>query len=250
MLKEIKNLIAFLTIIPVNMDPNTLLDAANYMYLFPAVGFLIGLTAGLLAWLLLHILPKLIVGMLTLGFILLITGLHHTDGLLDFGDGLMIQAPPERKIEVMHDEHIGAGGLALGLVILSTTAFCIAELEMNFIVQSLIASEVLAKFAMVMMAWMGRPAHKGMSAYFINAMHSRYRNLRLIAALAITVGLITPLLRLISLATLLTTLTVNLIMVKVSEKHFRGVTGDVMGALNEITRMAVLITILGVSRWM
>ncbi|NIR86954.1 adenosylcobinamide-GDP ribazoletransferase, partial [Candidatus Bathyarchaeota archaeon] len=45
MLKEIKNLTSFLTIIPVGMDPDCLTDAANYMYLFPAVGAFIGLLA-------------------------------------------------------------------------------------------------------------------------------------------------------------------------------------------------------------
>ena len=50
MLKEIKNLIAFLTIIPVGMDQNCLTDAAKYMPLFPLVGAFIGLLAGVFAW--------------------------------------------------------------------------------------------------------------------------------------------------------------------------------------------------------
>jgi len=116
MLKEIKNLLAFLTIIPVGMDPDCLTDSAKYMYLFPLVGAIIGLLAGLFAWLLLNILASLVVGILTLSFILLLTGLHHTDGLLDFGDGIMYQGPPKKKIEIMHDQRTGAGGLALGLV--------------------------------------------------------------------------------------------------------------------------------------
>ncbi len=244
MIKEIKNLIAFLTTIPVGMDPDYFADAANYMHLFPAVGSLIGLLAGLCAWLLLHVLPPSIVGVLTLGFILLLTGLHHTDGLLDFGDGVMCQGSPERKIEIMHEPQTGTGGLTLGLVTLLTTALCIGGLSRSLIVRSLIVTEVSAKLAMMIGTWVGKSAHKGMNTHFVDAMRGRYRSLRLIAALAISFGIAVPLLWITGFTAVITGLGTALIMVWVSNRHFRGVTGDVMGAMNELARMASLITIL------
>lgn len=249
MLKEIKSLIAFLTIIPVSMDPDCFTDAASYMPLFPAVGAFIGLLAGLIAWMLFHVLPVLIVGILSLGFILLITGLHHTDGLLDFGDGIMYQGPPEKKIQVMHDQRTGTGGLVLGLVTLSTTAFCIAGLNVGIVIPGLIVSEVSAKLAMVIGAWAGKSAHKGMNTYFVDAMHSRYRKLRMAVALAISFGIATPLLWPTSFIVVIIGLITGLIMVGVSIRHLGGMTGDVMGASNELTRMASLIAVLAVSRW-
>jgi len=248
-LKGIKNLIAFLTIIPVGMDPNCLMDASNYMCLFPLVGAFIGLLAGLFAWLTLHILPSLIMGVLTLGILLIVTGVHHTDGLLDFGDGIMFQGPAQKKIEVMHDQQTGAGGLALGLVTLLATAFCIASLSTSNIVPSLIVSEISAKLAMVMTAWAGKSAHKGMNTYFVDAMHARLRNLRLTTALIISLGIATPLLQITGLTAIIAGLVVALVIVKTSNKHFKGVTGDVMGAANELTRMTSLITILAVIGW-
>jgi len=249
MLKEIKNLIAFLTIIPLGMDPDCLTDAANYMYLFPLVGAFIGLLAGIFAWLLLNILAASIVGILTLGFILLITGLHHTDGLLDFGDGIMYQGPPEKKIEIMHDQQTGAGGLALGLMTILTTTFCVAQLNQNFIIQSLIVSEVSAKLAMVVMAWVGKSAHKGMNTYFVNAMHGQYRSLRLILALLIAFSIALSLLSVRGFAAAITSLAVALILTLISNRHFKGVTGDVFGAGNELSRLGSLIAILAVVRW-
>jgi len=249
MLKELKNLIAFLTIVPVGMNLDCLTDAANYMYLFPLVGAFIGLLAGIFAWLLLHILSALVVGILTLGFILLITGLHHTDGLLDFGDGIMYQGSTERKIEIMHDQQTGTGGLTLGLMTILTTAFCIAQLNKNFIIQSLIVSEVSAKLAMVIMAWVGRSAHKGMNTYFVNAMHSQYRNLRLIVALSIAFGIAIALLRIVGFIAVIAGLAVALVLLGISNRHFKGVTGDVFGAGNELARLASLIALLVVVRW-
>ncbi|UCE15419.1 MAG: adenosylcobinamide-GDP ribazoletransferase [Candidatus Bathyarchaeota archaeon] len=249
MLKEIKNLVAFLTIIPVGMDPDCLMDAADRMYLFPLVGALIGLLAGLVAWITLHILPSLIMGVLTLGILLAITGLHHTDGLLDFGDGIMFQGSPQKKIEIMHDQQTGAGGLVLGLVTLLTTAFCIANLSMSIIVQSLIVSEISAKLAMVITAWTGKSTHKGMNTYFVNAMHAKFRNLRLIAALTCSVGITTSLLRFAGLTATIAGLVAALAMIGISNRHFKGVTGDVMGAVNELARMTSLITVLVTLQW-
>jgi len=249
MLKEAKNILAFLTIIPVGMDPDCLTDAANYMYLFPLVGAFIGLLAGTFAWLLLNILDVSIVGILTLGAILLITGLHHTDGLLDFGDGLMYQGPADKKIEIMHDQQTGAGGLALGLVTMLTTAFCIAQLNQNFIVQSLITCEVSAKLAMVVMARVGKSAHKGMNTYFIDAMHDQHRNIRFVAALLIALGTAWLLLSVVGFAVVIAGLPVAFFLTAISNRHFRGVTGDVLGATNELTRLASLIAILVVTKW-
>jgi len=249
MLKETKNLLAFLTIIPVGMDPDCLTDAANYMYLFPLVGAFIGLLAGIFAWLLLNILDISIVGILTLGIILLITGLHHTDGLLDFGDGLMYQGPADKKIEIMHDQQTGAGGLALGLVTMLTTAFCIAQLNHNFIVQSLITCEASAKLAMVVMARVGKSAHKGMNTYFIDAMHGHHQNIRLVVALLIALGTTLSLLNVVGFAAVIAGLPVAFVLTAISNRHFKGVTGDVLGATNELTRLASLIAILVVTKW-
>lgn len=249
MLKEIKNLIAFLTIIPVGMSQDCLTDAANYIYLFPLIGAFIGLAAGMFAWLFLHVLAAPLVGILTLGFILLITGLHHTDGLFDFGDGLMYQGSPEKKIEIMHDQQTGAGGLALGLMTILITAFCLAQLDQSLIFQSLIVCETSAKLAMVLIARAGRSAHKGMNTYFVNAMHGQYRNIRLIAALLLTLSIVLPLLGTVGFIAIIASLFVALFIVRISNRHFGGVTGDVFGAGNELARMGSLIAILVVVRW-
>lgn len=249
MLKEIKSLIAFLTIIPVGMDPDCLIDAANYMYLFPLVGAFIGLLAGAFARLLLNVLAASVVGISTLGFILLVTGLHHIDGLFDFGDGIMYQGPPERKIGIMHDPKTGSGGIALGIVTILTTALCIAQLDNNIIIESLVLSEVSAKLSMVIMARFGRSAHKGMNTYFINAMQGKYRNLRLITALIISFGIAIPLLWITGSAVMVVGIFSGLIMIEISNRHFRGVTGDVMGATNELARMVSLVMILVTMPW-
>ncbi|MFQ6095775.1 MAG: adenosylcobinamide-GDP ribazoletransferase, partial [Candidatus Bathyarchaeia archaeon] len=178
-----------------------------------------------------------------------ITGVHHTDGLLDFGDGIMYQGPPEKKIEVMHDQRTGAGGLTLGLITLLTSALCIARLEAEIAIQSLIVSEVSAKLSMVIGAWIGRSAHRGMNTYFVNAMHGQHRKKRLISALTLSFVIATSLLWITGFIMVISGIITSLITLLISNRHFGGVTGDVLGAMNELTRMASLITILAVVRW-
>lgn len=244
MIKEIKNLLGFLTIFPVGMSQDCLTDAAKHMYMFPVIGAIIGFLAGLLALALNYVFSNLIVGILTCGFILLLTGLHHTDGLLDFGDGLMCQGPPEKKIEVMHDVQMGTGGLMLGLITVLATALCISQLKRGFVLQSLVVSEVSAKLAMVALAWLGKSAHEGMNTYFVNAMHGAHGNLRMATALAISLVTAFFTFGITGLVTVIAGLFTALIVLGISNRHFRGVTGDVMGATNELTRMTSLLTIL------
>src|SRR5690554_2233127 len=122
MLKQLKNLLAFLTILPVHMDMDCLTDSAKCMFLFPLIGALLGLIAGTFGWFTSLFLPTLITGALSFGILLLLTGLHHTDGLLDFGDAIMYHGARERKIEIMHDQLTGAGALGLGIMTYIITA--------------------------------------------------------------------------------------------------------------------------------
>ncbi len=249
MLKEIKNLFSFLTTIPVSMDQDLLSDAAKCMFLFPLVGAFIGLLAGLFGWVTSQFLPSLVVGAIVLGVLLLITGLHHTDGLLDFGDGVMAHGSPEKKIEIMHDQLTGAGGLSLGIITFLITAFSIAELDTGIIIQGLVVVEVSAKLSMVVSAWAGKTVHKGMSSSFLETMHGKKGAARLIFALAISFGIALPLLWLIGAVTVLAAILSSLIMVVISHRNFKGVTGDVLGATNELARMVSLIALLAMIGW-
>jgi adenosylcobinamide-GDP ribazoletransferase len=249
-LSGLKNSIAFLTAIPVGMDEDGLSQAAKYMPLYPIVGAMIGLSAGAFAWILFPILPSLIVGMLCLGFVLLITGVHHTDGLLDFGDAVMYRGSQEEKIRVMKDQTTGAGGLSLGLVVLITTGLSIAALSRGVVVQGLLVSEAAAKFAMVYEAWAGKSAHEGMNTLFVEAMHEeRWQWLRLGVALVPLLALSALALQIVGILVVIAAWIAAAVLLMVSQRQFGGLTGDVMGASNDIIRLVSLLVILGAARW-
>jgi len=256
-LTVLRALFSFLTILPVGTCAGRTCaecddcfgQASNHMYLFPLVGGFIGLLAGLFGWVLLHVLPSLIVGILTLGLLLLITGVHHTDGLLDFGDGVMSLGTAEQKIEVMHDNQTGAAGLALGLITLATTALAVAELRTGIMIQAVIVSEISAKLAMVVCAWLGRSAHPGLGKRFVDAMHGHWRNLRLISALAISLVTAAYLLWITGITAVVAGIATALTVIWIAHRSFGGITGDVLGASNDLARMASLVSVLAAVRW-
>lgn len=247
--KELKNLFSFLTVFPVAMDKDLLTDCARNMWAFPLIGAFIGLLAGLFGWVAYLFLPGIVVGALVLAVLLWITGLHHTDGLLDFGDGVMAHGSFEHKIEVMHDQLTGAGGLALGMMTLLISALAIGQLNRGIIVQGIIVVEVSAKLSMVVMAWAGKSVHQGMNSTFLAFMHGKKGSARLIAALIISFALALPLLHLAGAITVIAGVLTSLVMVEVAHKHFNGVTGDVFGATNELARMVSVIALLAVAAW-
>jgi len=249
MLKQLKNLLAFLTILPVRMDVDCLNDSAKYMFLFPIIGALLGLIAGGFGWIFSIFLPALVAGALAFGMLLLLTGLHHTDGLLDFGDAIMYHGTTERKIEIMHDQLTGAGALGLGIMTYIITALAIGQFNQNLIIQSLIVIEMCAKLSMVIGTWAGRAVHKGMNSPFMDTMHNKTGTLRLLLAILLSFIIAVPILwlsgyPLAGFVVLLASILSGLLMVVIAHRHFGGVTGDVLGATNEITRMVCIIVLL------
>ena len=246
--RGLKNSIGFLTIFPVGTDSDGLAQAASYMPVFPLIGAVIGLIVGLCVWLLELILPQEVSSVIGVGLLLLINGVQHLDGLLDFGDGLMFHGSRSGKLKVMRDPTTGAGGIALGLVVLLATVFSIASIPSTMIVSSLVVSEASAVFAMVFATGAGSSAHKGMNSVFVEAMHHQ-RGLRL--AFSCLLILVVSFLTLRSVGLLVVvgaTLTASM-MVIISKRSFGGLTGDVLGATNEIARVVSLLLVLVFLKW-
>ncbi len=203
MIRQIKNLLAFLTVLPFKMDMDYLADSARLMWLFPLVGALLGLLAGAFGWAVSFFLPALVTGALALGVLLLLTGLHHTDGLLDFGDAVMYHGTKERKIEIMHDQFTGAGAVGFGLMTYLITALAFGELgatvsifgyTVPLIAPALIVVELCAKLSMVVATWAGRAVHEGMNSPFMVAMHGKGGYAMLAVAVTLSFVVAIPLL--------------------------------------------------------
>ena len=248
---------AFLSIIPVRPGGRAagaasthagLYGAARSMHLFPVAGCVIGLLAGLLAWALLAAagLEPLLAGLVTAAALLAITGLHHTDGLADFADGLMARGTRSRRRDAMKDKSTGTAGTAAIVLCVAGLIITISMLGDGGgddgglrIVAGIVLAEVAAKFSMVVMAYVGRPAPGGGSgAVFAEAMKD---GRKVAASAAITVPILVILGGLVpGLAVLAVCVLAPAAMAGLAGRSFGGVTGDVFGAANDIVRIASL----------
>ncbi|MDX1441813.1 MAG: adenosylcobinamide-GDP ribazoletransferase [Nitrosopumilaceae archaeon] len=236
MLKEIGSIFSFLTIIPTS---NAKLETvAKYMYLFPIVGIAIGLLVGSIGFGLSLFLDPLIVSLLVVASLALITGIHHTDGLADFADGLMTKGNKEKKIGAMKDLATGSAGIVtivLYLVGLIVTLSLVTGYQLFL---AILLSEIVAKFSMVLMASIGNSASVGSNSPFVELMKNRKK---LLVTVAITLLPLVILGGTTGLILFAVGTTFTMFLVGISTRSFGGITGDVLGSANELSRLACFL---------
>ncbi|WP_102127205.1 adenosylcobinamide-GDP ribazoletransferase [Deinococcus planocerae] len=94
-------------------------DFARASAYYPLAGYAVGGVVALLLWLPLP-LPDGVRAALAVGAWLAVTGMLHFDGLVDSADALFAMKSPERRLEILRDVHVGAFGLAVGVLALLT----------------------------------------------------------------------------------------------------------------------------------
>jgi len=108
------------------------------------------------------------------------------------------------------------------------------------ILTSIITAEVIAKYVMVLLANRGRSAWEGFSSPFAAAMKDRRKILAATGIMLAVVWLASSYAGLIALGV---SLAIAGLMKYVSDKSFGGISGDVLGASNEMTRLSSLIVL-------
>ncbi len=160
---------------------------AVFTWIWPLIGGLIGIIVGAFGFLILDLLhlPILIGAALIYSFSIWFTGFHHLDGLVDFGDGMMVHGSPEKKIDVMRDKRIGTGGIAYLFMIGIITFAAIGSSPVILIFYILLISEIAAKMGIVTCATFSKPFPDGTGRYFIESMNKKILLLSFILASAI-----------------------------------------------------------------
>ncbi len=237
MLKAISSVFSFLTIIPTNNS--SLETVAKYMYLFPVIGLVIGgLVGGFGYGLSMLDIDPLIVSLLVVTSLAIITGIHHTDGLADFADGLMLRGTKEKKLQAMKDVQTGSAGIVS--IVLYIVALIIAlSLDTALgLFKAILLGEVLAKFSMVLMASIGQSAALGSNSPFVQLAKDKRK---LLVAGAITLVPLVVLAGSLGMVMFAGAVAMTLFLTGIANRSFGGITGDVLGATNELTRLSSIL---------
>ena len=261
-IKTFRDLLSFLTIIPVGGKEDFIFTTAENVWLFPLLGGFIGLLAGLyflgssviVGFLLglLHsfaglpnwVFPTLFPAAMTIAFLSVITGLQHFDGLIDLGNAVGLRNVHDRKM-VAHAWTVTYSGAVLALVVEFAAFIGLFFINPMFAFGAILAAEIAAKLSMVTIVWVGKPSHKGLGSIFLSKAKKKLNAVAYVIAVLVVFPLfaftISTLWGLVAVGIVLVSIPVAFMMEKVSEGVFGGVSGDMIGATNEVARAVTLI---------
>ena len=266
-IKTFRDLLSFLTIIPVGGKEDFIFTTAENVWLFPLlggfigllgagyfvgasaiVGFLLGLANGVVT-LPVGLLSVAIPAAMTIAFLSVITGLQHFDGLIDLGNAIGLRNLHDRKMKA-HAWTVTYWGAVLALVVEFTAfagLFLVGWFTGNLwlVFAGVLAAEVAAKLSMVTIVWIGKPSHKGLGSIFLAKAKKNLNAVAYVIAAAIAFPVFALfgnlLLGLVAVGVVLASVVVAVGMRTVSNRVFGGVSGDMIGATNEVARAVALV---------
>ncbi|MGI9464558.1 MAG: adenosylcobinamide-GDP ribazoletransferase [Aestuariivirgaceae bacterium] len=250
-LGSLRDCLMFLTGLPVPQRPDDEVQPlARFVHGFPLAGAIIGLLSGLVlvAGAGIGLNTALAATCAVLASVLITGGLHE-DGLADVADGFGGGNTPERKLEIMRDSRTGPYGVlalifAVLLKVLALTALLSASGGTWPAAMVLIGAAALSRSFMALLMHSLPPARSsGRSA-------EAGRPSRQGAHYALGMGLAVSLPVLWyscgwwpALTAILAGFAVYYIIRRISSEQIEGQTGDVLGATQLITEIAMLIAV-------
>ena len=258
-IKTFRDLLAFLTIIPVGTTDDFVITSAEAIFLFPLIGGFIGLLGGLYYQFCsfvvtnildlinstiaspINFLSQFFPAIMTLAFLLVLTGLQHFDGLVDLGNAIGVKKLKDRK-DMAHAWIVTYKGGFLAIFVEFLAVLGIFLLNPSMVFGAIITSEIAAKLSMVTISWIGKPTHSGLGSIFLETAKSK----RNIIAYFLSILMIYPFLGLIGVWVVFITILVGFFMERVAKFVFDGVSGDMIGATNETVRAVILVFIASV----
>jgi len=242
-MRDFLRALSFLTILPVSQVPYSEgKDLARSMAFFPMVGLLIGLLLSLGHYFLSFLFPKSLVIWFTIGLLAFITRGLHLDGFADTIDGLASGGKKEKILEVMRDSRIGAFGVLSLIFLIGAKYFALDQISNSLIPQSLILMAVMGRNSVVLTCYRSPYARseEGLAKPFTENLRVREMVISLTSAIGIAFLLM-------GVKGILVVIGIGLFSLGYRSffiKRLGGVTGDVLGAANELAELLCLILLV------
>lgn len=258
-LLAVRSSFGFLSTIPVGLTMEGLDEFFKRTYLHIFVGAVLGLLMGAFSFLAMMALPQQINAVLIVVFVYYLTGLNHIDGLADFGDGLTAHGSVEKKIRALKDVALGIGGVGFctmgilafysSIVSLQSEALIFADNSIKtaatVLLSSMLIAEVSAMQCMLTIAAFGKSIHEGLGSILVqNTTIPKYLVGLLGSVVICSLALVPFGLWYGGLVALIAAIVSAFIILNISNRHFGGMNGDVIGTSNEVGRTIALIIIV------
>lgn len=242
----------FLSVIPVpgserlfrrsTTDPRYIMGSGY----FSLVGFLLGLITCILPWILGAFVPLLALSALVVVALVALTGGLHLDGLMDTFDGVFGRSDLERKLEIMRDSRVGSFGVLGALCVLLLKFALFASLGVSLLIPALLIVPAVARWAMILVARIFPSARiTGLGATFRQTVTIPHLVLAALISLLVALGFG----HFVGLFVWCGTSVVAIAIGAWFSRQLDGLTGDVYGAIIEITEVIALLLFVLVRFW-
>jgi len=241
--KNFLQALSFLTILPVgHLSVSEGKELARSMSFFPLAGLIIGFILAVGYYLFLFLFSGALVLWLTIGLLALLTRGLHLDGFADTMDGLGSGGPREKILEVMRDSRIGAFGVISLILLIGAKYLALDQIPSPSIPYTLILMAVMGRNAMVLVCYRSPYARSegGLAKPFTENLGVREVTFSSLSAFGI--ALLTMGIKgiLVFLGICLFSLVYRFFFIK----KLGGVTGDILGAANELAELLCLILLI------
>lgn len=240
MLNDLRTAAGFLTRVPVDA-PNPVLSAAAPW--FPVVGLVIGAAQGAVLVGASQVLPPLPAAVLAVAAAALITGAFHHDGLADMADAFGGGWDVEQRMAIMKDSRLGTYGTSALILAFATEISVLASVTPEQGFRAIIAAHTLSRAIAVAVMFRAPLAGDGMGAAYAADLPAVGAGAAMLFGLAVTAlaftGPWTAVIA-VALAVLAAAAVVALAIRKIG-----GVTGDVLGAVQQLSSLAILLAAAG-----
>ncbi|NEZ47028.1 adenosylcobinamide-GDP ribazoletransferase [Clostridium niameyense] len=240
-------MIQFFTRIPINKNLDCSKENFKTAAMFlPIVGLIIGMINFAIYILFKDLLPYKIIAIIILLITAMITGGLHLDGLADTFDGFFSLREKNKIMEIMKDSRIGSyGSIALIFDIILKIEILTLLIQKGITI-SLILLPIVGKNSILFLCLSSKTAKKsGSGNIFIGNMS---KTIVLISSL-FTLGVSTYFLGIKNaLRIILTILIGTYLFYLLCLRKINGLTGDTLGASNEIIELIFLLTMLIIYR--
>ncbi|HZF36300.1 MAG TPA: adenosylcobinamide-GDP ribazoletransferase [Candidatus Angelobacter sp.] len=234
---------AFLTRLPIRLgDRSGMAALAGATRCFPAVGFGVGLLGGLAYALAIALdLPPLLAAIVAVAATVAVTGALHEDGLADTVDGFGGGGDRDRKLAIMRDSHIGTYGVIALVLALGARVVALASFEDHAdAVAALILCQAASR-ALIVAVMQRAPLARSDG---LAASAGRPTQATMWWALGIG-GLIAVVLAgLDGVVAAAAGAAVAWAIALLAQRQIGGVTGDVLGAVQQGSEIAMLLTLV------
>lgn len=231
----------FLTIMPVKVKNIKESNLPNSLIYFPLVGLVLGLIlTGINKVFLILDFDQFIINIILIVSLIIFTGGLHLDGLADTADALLSRKNKEEMLEIMHDSRIGVMGLLTVISIILLKIAFLSSISIPLKTISLLLMCTLSRWSLVLTMFLFSYAREeGKAKVFTQGINLKIFILATIIALAcaITIWKIKGLLIFIIIAMS------SYITGKFINNKIGGITGDALGAINELTEVVTLFSI-------